>query len=67
MKSCNGKFKTRYRETHTKIGKTEKTNYNELTQQLYLLTYVKPRCFRYFIYNNSYVLTTIIIRVNLKK
>ena len=35
MKSCNEKFKARYRETHTKIEKkTEKTNYKLIQQTL---------------------------------
>ena len=35
MKSCNEKSSSRYRETHKKNRKTEKTNY-KLTQQTLL-------------------------------
>jgi len=35
MKSCDENYSSRYRETHTKIRKTEKTNY-KLTQQTVL-------------------------------
>jgi len=44
MKSCNEKLEL----ATQKIRKTEKTSY-KLHNKLYLLTYVKPRCFGYFI------------------
>jgi len=48
MKSCNKKLTLATARHTQKIGKTEETNY-KLHSKLYLLTYVKPRCFRHFI------------------
>jgi len=48
MKSYNRKLKLATARHTQKIGKTEKTSY-KLHSKLYLLTYVKPRCFGYFI------------------
>jgi len=47
VKSCNVKLKLATARHTQKIEK-KKTNY-KLIDKLYLLTYAKPRCFRYFI------------------
>ena len=51
MKSCNINYSSRYRETHKKIRKTEKTNY-ELPQQTTYYSTLNPDVLDTF-YNNS--------------